>query len=96
MRTLLVSAMRLLITIAISNSTHRGIISGMHGDSVAISELSPDPHVGPNGAYRFGQTSIGPAVANNSSAKNSGAIEPARALVVPITNETSSLEPEDR
>jgi hypothetical protein len=96
MRTLLVSAMRLLITVVISNSTNRGFISGMHGDSAAISELSPDHPVGPKGTYRSGQTWIEPAVANNSSTKNTGAIEPARALFVPNTNETSSPEPEDR
>jgi hypothetical protein len=91
MKTLLVSAMRLLITIAISNSTNRGVISGMHGDSAAITESSPDHPVGPKGTYRSGQTWIEPAVAN-SSAKNTGATEPARVLFVPNTSETSSPE----
>jgi hypothetical protein len=95
-RTLLGSAMRLLITIAISNASNRGIIFGMHGDLAAISELSPDHPVGPNGTYRSAQSWIEPAVANNSSAKNIDAIEAARAPVVLITNETSSQEPEDR
>lgn len=74
MRTRLVSALRLLITIVISNSTNRGVISGMQGESAAISELSPDHPVGPKGTYRSGQTWIEPAVTNNSSAKNIRAI----------------------
>lgn len=45
------------------------------------------------GTYRSGQTWDEPAVANNITAKNASAVEPARALVVLITNETRSLEP---
>jgi len=48
------------------------------------------------GAYRSGQTWVEPAVASDITTKNASAVEPARALVVLITNETSSLEPKDR
>jgi quercetin dioxygenase-like cupin family protein len=48
------------------------------------------------GTYRSGQTWIEPAFANDITTKNASAVEPARALVVLITNETSSLEPEDQ
>jgi quercetin dioxygenase-like cupin family protein len=48
------------------------------------------------GTYRSGQTWVEPAVANDVTAKNASAVEPARALVVLITNETSSREPEDQ
>jgi quercetin dioxygenase-like cupin family protein len=46
------------------------------------------------GTYRSGQTWVEPTVANNIVTKNASAIEPARALVVVITNETGSPEPE--
>jgi quercetin dioxygenase-like cupin family protein len=48
------------------------------------------------GTYRSGQTWIEPAFANDITTKNASAVEPARALVVLITNETSSLEPKDQ
>jgi hypothetical protein len=48
------------------------------------------------GTYRSGQTWVEPAVASDITTKNASAVEPARALVVLITNETSSLEPKDR
>ena len=48
------------------------------------------------GTYRSGQTWVEPAVASGITTKNASAVEPARALVVLITNETSSLEPKDR
>jgi hypothetical protein len=47
------------------------------------------------GTYRSGQTWVELAVASDITTKTS-AVEPARALVVLITNETSSLEPKDR
>jgi hypothetical protein len=47
------------------------------------------------GTYRFGQTWVEPAVANEITPKNASAVEPARALVVLITNETTSLQPKD-
>jgi hypothetical protein len=47
------------------------------------------------GTYRSGQTWVEPAVANGITTKNASAVEPARALVVLITNETSFLEPKD-
>ena len=47
------------------------------------------------GTYRSGQTWVEPAVANEITTKNASAVEPARALVVLITNETSFLEPKD-
>jgi quercetin dioxygenase-like cupin family protein len=159
MRTLLVSALSLLVTIGVSSAADPDIISGMHdGDLAAIiSELPPDHPVGtkatvtlvslkralhpdepflstfivdylPGGAavlhrsptagyvlvhvlsgtiraqaweagmgtYRSGQTWVEPAVASDITAKNASAVEPARTLVVLITNETSSLEPEDQ
>jgi hypothetical protein len=48
------------------------------------------------GTYRSGQTWVEPAVASDITTKNASAVEPARALVVLITNEISSLEPKDR
>jgi quercetin dioxygenase-like cupin family protein len=45
------------------------------------------------GTYRAGQTWIEPAVANDITTKNASAAEPARALVVVVTNETGSLKP---
>jgi quercetin dioxygenase-like cupin family protein len=45
------------------------------------------------GTYRAGQTWIEPAVANDITTRNASAAEPARALVVVITNETGSLKP---
>ena len=48
------------------------------------------------GTYRSGQTWVEPAVASDITTKNVSAVESARALVVLITNETSSLEPKDR
>jgi quercetin dioxygenase-like cupin family protein len=48
------------------------------------------------GTYRSGQTWVEPAVASDITTKNASAVEPARALVALITNETSSLEPKDR
>jgi hypothetical protein len=48
------------------------------------------------GTYHSGQTWVEPAVASDITTKNASAVEPARALVVLITNETSSLEPKDR
>jgi quercetin dioxygenase-like cupin family protein len=47
------------------------------------------------GTYRSGQTWVEPAFANDITTKNASAVEPARALVVLITKETSSLEPRD-
>jgi quercetin dioxygenase-like cupin family protein len=47
------------------------------------------------GTYRSGQTWVEPAVANQITTKNASAVEPARALVVLITNETTSLQPKD-
>ena len=157
-RTLLVSALSLLVTIGVSSAANPGIISGMRdGDSTAIiSELPPDHPVGTKatvtlvslkralhphepilstfivdylpggsavlhrspsagyvlvhvlsgtiraqaweagmGTYRSGQTWVEPAVANEITTKNASAVEPARALVVLITNETTSLEPKD-
>jgi quercetin dioxygenase-like cupin family protein len=47
------------------------------------------------GTYRTGQTWAEPTIANNIMTKNASAVEPARALVVLITNETSSLEATD-
>jgi len=47
------------------------------------------------GTYRSGQTWVEPAVANEITTKNASAVEPARALVVLITTETTSLEPKD-
>jgi quercetin dioxygenase-like cupin family protein len=48
------------------------------------------------GTYRTGQTWVEPAVANNIITKNASAVESARALVVVITHETGSLEPENQ
>lgn len=47
------------------------------------------------GTYRSGQTWVEPAIANDIITKNASAIEPARALVVMITNETRVLTSED-
>jgi quercetin dioxygenase-like cupin family protein len=47
------------------------------------------------GTYRSGQTWVEPAVANQITTKNASAVEPARALVVLITNDTTSLQPKD-
>jgi quercetin dioxygenase-like cupin family protein len=159
MRTLLVSAVSLLVTTGISSAADPDIISGMHGEDLAtiISELPPDHPVGTKatvtlvslkralhrdetflstfmvdflpggsavlhrsptagyvlvhvpsgtiraqaweaglGTYRSGQTWVEPAVANDVTAKNASAVEPARALIVLITNETSAREPEDQ
>jgi hypothetical protein len=43
------------------------------------------------GTYRSGQTWVEPAVANDITTKNASAVEPARALVVLITNELSGI-----
>jgi hypothetical protein len=159
-RILLVSAVSLLVTIAVSNAANPGIIDGTHdGEPAAIiSELPPPPdhlvgtkatvtlislkralhpdepflstsivdylpggsavlHRSPSaryilvhmpsgtiraqaweagmGTYRSGQTWVESAVANDITTKNASAVEPARALVVLITNETSFLEPKD-
>ncbi len=157
-RTLLFSAVSLLVTTGVSSASDPNIISGMHGGDLAtiISELPPDHPVGTKatvalvsfkralhldepffstfvvdylpggsavlhrsptagyvpvhvlsgkiraqaweagmGTYRSGQTWVEPAVANDITTKNASAVEPARALVVLITNETSSLESED-
>jgi quercetin dioxygenase-like cupin family protein len=159
MRTLLVSAVSLLVTTGVSSAADPDIMSGMHGGDLAIiSELPPDHPVGTKatvtlislkralhpapepilstfiidylpggsavlhrspsagyvlvhvlsgtiraqaweagmGTYRSGQTWVEPAVASDITTKNASAVEPARALVVLITNETSSLEPKDR
>lgn len=48
------------------------------------------------GTYRSGQTWVEPAVATDIITKNASAVEPARALVVLMTNETSALQSEDR
>jgi hypothetical protein len=48
------------------------------------------------GTYRSGQTWVEPAVVNDIITKNASAVEPERALVVLITNDTTSLEPNDR
>jgi quercetin dioxygenase-like cupin family protein len=159
MRTLLVSAVSLLVTIGISSAANPGIIPGRHDrNSVAIiSERPSDYPVGTKatvtpisfkravhpdepflstfivdyfpggsavlhrspsagyvlvhvlsgairaqaweagmGTYRSGQTWVEPAVANDITTQNASAVEPARALVVLITNETSSLEPKDQ
>jgi len=50
---------------------------------------------GTMGTYRSGQTWVEPAVANDITTKNASAVEPARALVVLMTNETSSLKSKD-
>jgi quercetin dioxygenase-like cupin family protein len=157
-RTLLFSAVSLLVTTGVSSASDPNIISGMHGGDLAaiISELPPDHPVGTKatvalvsfkralhldepffstfvvdylpggsavlhrsptagyvlvhvlsgkiraqawqagmGTYRSGQTWVEPAVANDITTKNASAVEPARALVVLITSETSSLESED-
>ena len=47
------------------------------------------------GVYLSGQTWVEPAFASDIATKNASAVEPARALVVLITNETTSLEPKD-
>jgi quercetin dioxygenase-like cupin family protein len=44
------------------------------------------------GTYRSGQTWVVPAFANNITTKNASMVEPARALVVLITNDTGSPE----
>ena len=48
------------------------------------------------GTRRSGQTWVEPTVADDITIKNVSTVEPARALVVLITNETSSLEPQDQ
>ncbi len=48
------------------------------------------------GTHRSGQTWVEPTVADDITIKNVSTVEPARALVVLITNETSSLEPQDQ
>jgi hypothetical protein len=48
------------------------------------------------GGHRSGQTWVKPTVADDITIKNASTVEPARALVVLITNETSSLEPQDQ
>jgi hypothetical protein len=48
------------------------------------------------GTNRSGQTWVEPAVVNDITTKNASAVEPERALVVLITNDTTSLEPNDR
>jgi hypothetical protein len=45
------------------------------------------------GTHRSGQIWVKLTVADDITTKNASAVEPARALVVLITNETSSLEP---
>jgi quercetin dioxygenase-like cupin family protein len=158
-RTLLVSAVSLLVTTGVSSAADPDIISGKHDGVLAavISELPPDHPIGTKatvtlvsfkralrldepflstfivdylpggstvlhrspaagyvlvhvlsgtiraqawetgiGTYRSGQTWVEPAVANDITAKNASAVEPARALVVLITNEMKSLEPEDQ
>jgi quercetin dioxygenase-like cupin family protein len=157
-RTLLFSAVSLLVTTGVSSASDPNIISGMHGGDSAtiISELPPDHPVGTKatvalvsfkralhldepflstfivdylpggsavlhrsptagyvlvhvlsgtiraqaweagmGTYRSGQTWVEPAVGNDITTKNASAVEPARALVVLMTNETSSLKSED-
>lgn len=156
-RTLLFSAVSLLVATRVSSASDPNIISGMHGGDLAtiISELPPDhpvgtkatvafvsfkralhldepflstfivdylpggsavPHRSPTtgyvlvhvlsgtiraqaweagmGTYRSGQIWVEPAVANDITTKNASAVEPARALVVLMTNEASSLESE--
>ena len=44
------------------------------------------------GTYRAGETWIEPAFADNVTTKNASALEPARALVVLITNDAASPE----
>jgi quercetin dioxygenase-like cupin family protein len=157
-RTLLFSAVSLLVATRVSSASDPSIISGMHGSDLAtiVSELPPDHPVGTNatvalvsfkralhldepflstfivdylpggsavlhrsptagyvlvhvlsgeiraqaweagmGTYRSGQTWVEPAVANDITTKNASAVEPARALVVLMTNETSSLKSKD-
>jgi hypothetical protein len=48
------------------------------------------------GSYRSRQTWVEPTVADDITTKNASAVDPARALVVLITNEATSLEPEDQ
>ena len=159
MRSLLLTAVSLLLTTGVSSAADPDIIAGVHDGHLAaiISELSPDHPVGieatvtlvslkrmfhlddpflstfivdylPGGSavlhrsptagyvvvhvlsgtiqaqawdagmgtYRSGQTWVEPAVANNIITKNASAVEPARALVVVITHEAGSLEPENQ
>ena len=44
------------------------------------------------GTYRSGQTWVEPAFANNIASENASMVEPARALVVLITNDTGFPE----
>jgi quercetin dioxygenase-like cupin family protein len=45
------------------------------------------------GVYRSGQTWVEPAIASNITTKNASTIEPARVLVVVVTNDTGSRAP---
>jgi quercetin dioxygenase-like cupin family protein len=48
------------------------------------------------GVYLSGQTWVEPAFASDITTKNASAVEPARALVVLVTNDTGSWELEDK
>ena len=75
----------------------------MFGSSASVAErgICPGPRAagydprGGHGHVSFRATWVEPAVANDITTKNASAVEPARALVVLITSETSSLESED-
>lgn len=71
---------------------HRSPIAGyilVHVLSGAIRARAWEAGVG---TYRSGQTWVEPAFANNITSENASMVEPARALVVLITNDTGSPE----
>jgi quercetin dioxygenase-like cupin family protein len=158
MRSLLVTALSLLVTTGVSSAADPDIIAGVHAGDLApiISELPPDHPVGTKatvtlvslkrelhldkpsvstfivdylpggsailhrsptrgyvlvhvlsgtirayvwnagvGTYRSGQTWVAPAFANNISTENASTVEPGRAFVVLVTNDTGSPELKD-
>ena len=69
---------------------HRAPTAGYVVVHVLSGEIRAQAWQAGMGTYRSGQTWVEPAVAYDITTKNASAVEPARALVVLITNETGS------
>lgn len=68
---------------------------GIRPGSRAVGEIRAQAWEAGMGTYRSGQTWVEPAVVNDIITKNASAVEPALALVVLMTSETSSSKSED-
>ncbi len=75
---------------------HRSPTAGYVVVHVLSGEIRAQAWEAGMGTYRSGQTWVEPAVANDIITRNASAVEPARALVILMTNETRSLQSEDR